>query len=193
MFLIKIKPNNDRKTSPDFEYQFGRLIIMEAKNRFNQTSGNLDPRPGGSQTQSPIVMPKTSPAVETALAIFRTIFFTALFLIVCKLTHFRQKMLYDVRINRKFLGMFYLFSAIVIIFYVYLLTKLRILRPPNKRIDVDDWDRVAPIPMYTCTGCLVCAVICFIFALFPCFRFMTFVIGALGFITMTFILQWVPF
>ena len=155
------------------------------------STGSIDPRPGGAEP--PFELPKQSPGVELFMRMFRTIFFTLLFLIICKLTHFRTKILYDVRINRKFLGMFYLFSACFTVLYLYMLFTLRILRPPNRRIPVDNWDKAAPIPMYSGTACLVGAVICFIFGLWPCFHLMTFVIGVLGFITFIFIMQWIPF
>lgn len=161
------------------------------KKRFDN-EGDIDPRPGGN-IPPPIKISHRSEAVETTLRVIRTIIFTGIFLLVCKLTHFRQKMLYDVRINRRFLKMFYFLSAVFVIIYLYLLLKLRLLRPQNKRIPVENWDDVAPIPLYTCTGCLVCCVISFIFALWPAFHFMTFIIGVLGFITMIFIFQWLPF
>lgn len=161
------------------------------KKRFNG-DGSFDPRPGGNSP--PIIeIPHRSEAVETTLRVIRTIVFTALFLFVCKLTHFRQKMLYDVRINRRFLDMFYFLAAVFVVIYLYLLITLRILRPPNKRVPVDNWDTIAPFPLYTCTICLVGCVISFIFALWPAFHFMTFIIGVLGFITMIFIFQWLPF
>lgn len=161
------------------------------KQRFPSNDSHYDPRPG--HVSDPIYISHQSKAVDLTLRIIRTIVFTALFSIVCKLTHFRQKILYDIRINRNFLAMFYFFSAIFVIVYFILLFRLRILRPPNKRVPVDDWDTAAPIPLYFCSGCLVCAVISFIFALWPAFHIMTFIIGVLGFITMVFILQWLPF
>ena len=79
------------------------------KKRFD-TEGDIDPRPGGN-IPPPIQVPHRSEAVETTLRVIRTIVFTSIFLLVCKLTHFRQKMLYDVRINRRFVSMCYFLSA----------------------------------------------------------------------------------
>jgi hypothetical protein len=157
---------------------------------FIPTGSALDTRPGGSIPHS--LLPAQSRGMELAQRLIRTIVFSTLFLFACKLTHFRQKMLYDIRINRKFLGVFYALSASWAVLYLFLVIRLRALRPKAQRVPVDDWDKVAPIPMYAASGCLVLAVIAFIFALWPCFQVMTLVLGLLGFMTMVFVLQWIP-
>ena len=136
---------------------------------------------------------KKSKEVELAGRIIRTIITVSLFLLVCKITHFREKMLHDVRINRRFLYLFYTAVLTFICVYTYLLFKLRLLRPRNKRIQVEHWDRAEPIAMYIATGALVMSVLCFIFALWDTFQLMTFVIGFLGFMSVIFVLQWLKF
>ena len=152
--------------------------------------GPLDIRPNGSITNTSAG--KRSKKVELVQNLLRTLFFVGLFLIVCKLTHFRQKMLYDVRINRKFLGAFYFSCFAFLMLYLYMVVTLRLLRPKESRVPVDRWDREAPIPMYVASACVMFSVICFIVALWPCFKLFTFVIGTLGFISTIFVLQWIP-
>jgi hypothetical protein len=148
----------------------------------------LDVRAGGD----PILGRPKSKAVETVQRLIRTIVFLAIFLFVCKLTHFRQKMLYDARVNRRYLAVFYGLCATFLALYAFMLFKFRILRPKSQRVPVDDWDKVAPIPLYTASGCLMLAVISFVFALWPCFQFGTLLIGTLGFMTLIFVMQWFP-
>jgi hypothetical protein len=150
----------------------------------------LEVRAGGARAMPGL--PRRNKAVDTIQGLVRTFIFLGLFLLVCKLTHFRQKMLYDARINRRFLAVFYTLCTLYIVLYTFMLCKLRLLRPPSQKVSADDWDKTAPIPMYAASGCLALAVVSFIFALWPCFQFATFLIGTLGFITMIFVLQWLP-
>lgn len=130
-------------------------------------------------------------AFDIAKRVIRTVFFAALFLGICKLTHFREKMLHDVRINRTYLTMFYACCGFFLMCYFYMFVTLRACRRKNP-VPVDKWDIVAPIPMYSAAASLFLAVVTFIFALWPCFRFFTIVIGTSGFLAMIFVLSWIP-
>lgn len=145
-----------------------------------------------STSKTPIALKQTNHVRDTIQRLFRTVIFVSLFLIVCKLTHFRTKMLYDPRINRKFLSMFYLSSAGFGICYTIMVVSLRILKPKGKKVPVDDWDKASPKLMASACVCLVAGVVSFIFALWPCFQFATFIIGTLGLISLIFTLQWIP-
>lgn len=147
-------------------------------------------RPGGTAPKYDDKKPK---AWGIASRMIQTVVSCAIFIALCKLTHFRQKILYDVRINRNFLKMFYIMCLAFTAIFLYLETKFVFMRPRNKRIYVEKWDIVAPYPLYTASGALVLAVISFIFALWPAFKFMTFIIGFFGFTSMLFLLQWLPF
>jgi len=125
--------------------------------------------------------------------VIRTILFVGAFLYIAKITHFREKILHDVRINRKFLYMFYFSSSVFIVFYLYMVITLRWLRPANRKIPVDKWDQASPKCLYTAAGFMVLSVLCFIFALWPTFQIMTFVLGILGFMSLIFVMQWIPF
>ena len=149
----------------------------------------VDTKPGGSAPVT--ITPEKSKAVELAQRVIRTVFFVALFLIVCKLTHFRQKILYDVRINRSYLHVFYFLCGLFLVIYSYMFVTLRLTRR-DRPVPVDKWDIVAPIPMYSASACLFLAVLSFIFALWPCFKLFTLVIGTLGFLAMIFTLSWIP-
>jgi hypothetical protein len=163
---------------------------MKDESPYSRKPAAFDPRTGGG-AQS--LLPAKSKSAEFSQRLLRTVVFTGLFLLVCKLTHFRQKVLYDTRINRKFLGVFYGFCGTFGIIYVYMAVTLRYLRPQEKRVAVDDWDKEAPIPLYTASACLAFAMISFIFALWPCFQLSTFGLGILGFMAMIFVIQWLPF
>lgn len=154
---------------------------------------NQDPMDGHAGQMPVHLLPEPNPTVELVKRILHTILVVGLFLIVCKATHFRQKMLYDARINRSFLYTFYFLIGMVFVLYFYLSLTLRWLRPRNKRIPVDNWDKHQPIPFYTAVVCLVLSVISFIFALWPAFSLATLAIGLLGFTSVIFVLQWVPF
>jgi hypothetical protein len=101
-------------------------------------------------------------------------------------------MLYDTRINRRFLRVFYALCAAVLALFGFMQCRLRLLRPAGQRVPVDDWDKAAPLPMYAAAACLVLAVVAFVFALWPCFQLATFAIGALGFMTVILVGQWLP-
>jgi hypothetical protein len=122
----------------------------------------------------------------------RTALLILLLFAVCKVTRFRVKLQHDVRINRQLLRVFYLLVATFVLIYIVLLLQLRWLRPKDTQILVDDWDKAAPIMMYIATGCLYFAWFAFIFALWPCFRFGTFFIAIIGFLTFIFVAQWLP-
>ena len=68
--------------------------------------------------------------------------------------------------------------------------KMTVFRKP--KIPVDKWDAIMPIPFYAMTISLVLMVICFIFAMWRTFQLMTFVIGTLGFLSVVFVMQWIP-
>ena len=136
--------------------------------------------------------PQLSPNAEIAYRIFKTIFFFFLFITLCKVTHFRLKILHDVRINRKFLYSFFFLLSLFILVYFYLLFTLRLLRPVNRRVPVEKWDKIKPVPMYFCTIALILGTFCFIFALWPAFHIMTLVIGIVGYVTMILVFQWIP-
>lgn len=141
----------------------------------------------------PDYFPKENKAVEFAKKVIRTVLTVGLFIFICKLTHFREKVLHDVRIDRKFLAVFYFTSISYVVIYIYLLITLRWIRPENKRIPVDFWDRYSPKMFYTSVVCLVLSVLSFIFAMWRTFQLMTFPIGFLGLLSLIFILQWFPF
>ncbi|OHT11225.1 hypothetical protein TRFO_01179 [Tritrichomonas foetus] len=136
--------------------------------------------------------PQLPSGTDRTVRIMKTIFFTMSFLILCKLTHFRQKILHDVRINRNFLYAFYGLGEFFIVIYLYLLITLRLLRPANRRVPVDKWEKVKPFAMYAGSMCLIMATICFIFALWPAFHVMTFIIGTVGFVNLILVAQWIP-
>lgn len=157
-----------------------------------RTNASIDQSPGGSRP--PLrPAPQRSKAADVAVRLVRTIITVSLFIAVCKATHFRQKVLYDVRINRNFLKMFYLSSASCIACYAIMLFRNKVLRRPNQRIGVERWDVETPKAFYGMTISLVLMVVCFIFAMWRTFQLMTFVIGMLGLLSVLFVLQWVPF
>jgi hypothetical protein len=122
----------------------------------------------------------------------RTVLLVGLFFAVCKITRFPVKLQRDVRINRPLLRGFYLLVTAFVLIYVVLLVQLRWLRPKDKQIAVDDWDKAAPVMMYIAAGCLSFAWLAFIFALWPCFKFGTFFIAIIGFLTLIFVAKWLP-
>jgi hypothetical protein len=130
--------------------------------------------------------------VELGDRFVRTVLLVVLFFAVCKITRFRVKLQCDVRINRRLLRGFYLLVSAFVLIYVVLLVQLRWLRPKDRQIPVDDWDKAAPVMMYIATGCLYFAWFAFIFALWPCFKFGTFFIAVIGFLTLIFVAQWLP-
>jgi hypothetical protein len=161
-----------------------------AEGAYARTPAAFDTRPGG---EAPVPLaPRKSKAVAFTENLIRTIVFVGLFLLVCKLTHFRTKILYDPRINRKFLKAFYGSCALWSILYTYMVLTLRVMRPKAKKVPVDDWDKVAPIPLYAASASLALAVITFIFALWPCFKLATFAIGTLGLMALLFAGGWIP-
>jgi hypothetical protein len=122
----------------------------------------------------------------------RTVLLIVLLVAVCKLTRFRVKLEHDVRINRRLLRAFYVLVTAFVLIYVVLLVRLRLLRPKDAQIPVNDWDKAAPVMMYIAAGCLYFAWFAFIFALWPCFRFGTFFIAVIGFLTLIFVAHWLP-
>ncbi|EAY18522.1 hypothetical protein TVAG_083780 [Trichomonas vaginalis G3] len=157
--------------------------------KYTRLEESMDARPG--MMQKPLI-PEPNPTFELIKRILTTVITVVLFLVVCKATHFRQKMLYDARINRSFLATFYILIGIFLSLYLYLSITLRWLRPKNQRVNVDNWEKVQPIPFYISVGCLVLSVISFILALWPAFQLATFVIGFLGFTSVIFVMQWLP-
>lgn len=157
-----------------------------------RNNASIDTTPGGSNVPIRSQYQKSKAAV-IAEKLIRTIITVSLFLWVCKATHFRQKVLHDVRINRNFLKMFYLSSVSCLVCYLIMLFMNKILRKPNQRVNVERWDVETPKPFYGMTISLVLMVVCFIFAMWRTFQLMTFVIGTLGLFSVIFVLQWIPY
>ena len=125
---------------------------------------------------SPVKQRSNSQPKHFYYPIFRTIISLLSLTIIFKITHFNQKILYDVRVNRKFLHHLFIVCIVFIFIYFYLLFKLRILRPENRKIAVDKWDKVAPIPIFFCSFLLVYGAILFILGLWPAFHIMSFIL-----------------
>lgn len=124
--------------------------------------------------------------------LFRTIISIIALLIIFKITHFNQKILYDVRVNRKFLRHLLVVCFVFIFIYFYLLFRLRILRPENRKIAVDKWDKAAPIPMFFCSFLLVYGSVLFILGLWPAFHIMSFILLYVIYTNMIYVFQWIP-
>ena len=169
----------------------------EVYQRSNDTGGSthlnkqfdqFNPHPGGD----PIPIYKERESVRITKQIISTIFSVAVFLVLCRLTHFRTKILYDKRIDRNFLRLFYLSIFIYLMLYFYLLIKLKYLRPKDRRVPIELWDKYSPKTFYTCVVFLVLSILSFIFALFKTFKLMTFVLGFSGLMAALSVLQWTP-
>ena len=153
------------------------------KNNFNESAVFI---------YSPVNQRTSSHSKHLFLPIIRTIFSIILLIIICKITHFIQKILYDVRINGKCLHHLLITCLIFILIYFYLLFKLKILRPENRKVAVDKWDKVAPVPMFFCSFLLVYGSILFIVGLWPAFHIMSFILLHSFFACLIHIFQWIP-
>ena len=147
---------------------------------------------GKENQMPPILVPPERKSVVYTKRALQSIIVISLFLFVCKITHFREKFLHDVRINRNFLTVFYISVAGFFVNYLWMSIALKWCKPKNQRVKVDNWDKAMPLQFYSATVSLVFSVLSFIGAMWRTFQLMTFVIGTLGFMTVVEILSWLP-
>lgn len=140
----------------------------------------------------PVKQRSSAQSKSISYPLLRTVISFIILIIIFKITHFNQKMLYDVRINRKFLRHLSVVCLVFIFIYFYLLFRLRILRPENRKIAVDKWDKVAPAPMFFCSFLLVYGSILFILGLWPAFHIMSFILLYVIFANIIYVFQWIP-
>ena len=124
--------------------------------------------------------------------IFETIITLFVFFFCCYYTNFFPKLFTDRKINKWFILVFFLSIILFGLLYFLLVYKLRWSKPKEKRIPVNDWMYVYPTIVSTCTCLLALAMVSFIAALFPVFHFWSLVLCSLGFLSTTYILQWIP-
>ena len=137
-------------------------------------------------------LPPRNPYVVFTKKVFSTVATVGLFILVCKLTHFREKVLHDVRINRNFFRLFILCISTFLAMYIWMSIKGKWTRPANRRIPVDMWDKAMPKQFYTAVVAIALSVFSFIGAMWRTFQLMTFPIGILGLLTVVEILGWFP-
>ena len=121
--------------------------------------------------------------------LMQMIIWCGLFILLAKITNFREKVLHDVRINRFFLKLFEFSSISFMLFDIYFAWKLSWSRPPHKRIPVDKWDEIMPKQFYTMTALFAISIISFIGAMWRTFQLMTFPLGFTGFMAVISILM----
>ena len=117
---------------------------------------------GKEYRQPTVLLPPERRSVVLTKKILRTIIIVSLFLFCCKITHFREKFLHDVRINRNFLGLFYISIAAFFVNYLWMSIALRWCKPKGKAVPVDNWDKAMPWQFYSATVGIVLAIISFI-------------------------------
>lgn len=167
---------------------YKRLDSSESHTHSSILSDQFNPHPGGD-----IALPyKERESVRITKQVISTILTVAFFLLLCRITHFRTKILYDKRIDRNFLRLFYFSVFMYFTLYFYLSLRLRYMRPENKRVPVELWDVYYPKVFYSCVAFLFLSILSFIFALIKTFMIMTFVIGFFGLMSVISIAQWIP-
>ena len=155
------------------------------KNGSAKTSASNSSSSLATDPKFPELKKKQQKIFETIIALFA-------FLCCCYYTKFIPKIFRDKRINKWFILIFVLSVILFGFLYFILVYKLRWSKPKERRIPVNDWMYVYPTLVSTCVCLLALAMISFIVALFPAFHFWSLVLCSLGFLSTTYILQWIP-
>lgn len=117
---------------------------------------------------------------------------TIIFIGLVIYTDFHHRIFTDPKINRKLLWVAILATCIFTVLYFWLVYQLRWSKPKEKRIPVNNWCYISPTLVTICTICVGIVIISLISALYPAFQLTALLLSAMGFMTVNYILQWIP-